>query len=50
LTRGGQVAMKKINIKIVDPNNKKQLEEALSNMIAYELANKETNEEMEEVV
>ena len=33
--------MGNINIKIIDPNNNKQLEEALSDMIAYELASKE---------
>ena len=33
--------MRKINIKILDPNNNKQLEEALSDMIAYELVNRE---------
>lgn len=34
-----------VNIKVVDPNTKKQLEEALSDMIAYQLANEEINED-----
>ena len=33
--------MGNISIKIIDPNNNSQLEEALSDMIAYELASKE---------
>ena len=36
-----------VKIKVIDPNPNKELEEALSDMIAYQLANKRI-EEMKE--
>ncbi|MDO5555641.1 MAG: hypothetical protein Q4G09_03015 [Clostridia bacterium] len=33
-----------VKIKVIDPNTNKQLEEALSDMIAYQLANKKVEE------
>lgn len=33
-----------VNIKVIDPNPNKSLEEALSNMIAYQLANEKIKE------
>lgn len=33
-----------VNIKVIDPNTNKSLEEALSNMIAYQLANEKLEE------
>lgn len=33
-----------VKIKVIDPNTNKQLEEALSNMIAYQLASKKIDE------
>ena len=33
-----------VKIEIIDPNTSKQLEEALSNMIAYQLASKKIDE------
>ena len=33
--------MRNVNIKIINPNSHFQLEEALSDMIAYELASRE---------
>ena len=33
-----------VEIKVINPNTNKQLEEALSNMIAYQLASKKIDE------
>lgn len=33
-----------VKIKVIDPNTNKQLEEALSDMIAYQLASKKIEE------
>jgi len=50
LKKGRTSVVKKVNIKIIDPNNNKQLEEALSDIIAYELVNKEMEKMAEEDV